>query len=42
LSDADAQKVNQLLDEADALCTEGKFQDASATLATINGLLNKK
>jgi hypothetical protein len=42
LSDADAQKVNQLLDEADALCTEGKFQDASATLATINGMINKK
>jgi len=42
LSDADQQKVNQLLDEADALCTEGKFQDASAKLATINGLINKK
>jgi hypothetical protein len=42
LSEADAEKVNQLLDQADALCTEGKFQDASATLATINGMITKK
>ena len=40
LSEADAEKVNQLLDEADALCTEGKFEDASATLATVKGAIN--
>jgi hypothetical protein len=41
LSDADAEKVNELLDEADALCTEGKFTEASATLATISGMVAK-
>jgi soluble cytochrome b562 len=41
LSDAEAEKINEMLDEADALCTEGKFQEASATLATISKLLNK-
>jgi hypothetical protein len=41
LSEADAEKVNQLLDQADALCTEGKFQDASATLETVNSMVNK-
>ena len=39
LSEADAEKVNELLDEADALCTEGKFPEASATLATINKMV---
>jgi hypothetical protein len=41
LSDADAEKVNELLDEADALCTEGKFAEASATLATITKMVAK-
>ena len=41
LSEADAEKVNELLDQADALCTEGKFQDASATLATVNKMVGK-
>jgi hypothetical protein len=41
LSEADAEKVNLLLDEADAYCTEGKFQEASATLDTINSLVAK-
>jgi hypothetical protein len=41
LSEADAEKVNELLDEADAYCTEGKFQEASATLATVNSLVAK-
>ena len=41
LSDDDAEKVNELLDEADALCTEGNFKDASATLATVNGMVAK-
>ena len=37
----DSEKVNELLDEADALCTEGKFTEASATLATISGMVAK-
>jgi hypothetical protein len=41
LSEADAEKVNELLDEADALCTEGKFAEASATLATVNKMVGK-
>jgi hypothetical protein len=41
LSEADADKVNELLDQADALCTEGKFTEASATLATVNKLVGK-
>jgi hypothetical protein len=41
LSEADAEKVNELLDEADALCTEGKFPEASATLATVNKMVGK-
>jgi hypothetical protein len=40
LSEADAEKANQLLDQADAFCTEGKFQDASATLETVNTMVN--
>ena len=42
LSDADAEKVNEMLDEADALCTEGKFPEASATLATINKMVARQ
>jgi len=42
LSDDEAEQVNQLLDQADALCTEGNFKDASAALAQVNGLINKK
>ncbi len=41
LSEADADKVNELLDTADALCTEGKFPEASATLDTINKMVTK-
>jgi hypothetical protein len=41
LSEADADKVNELLDQADALCTEGKFAEASATLATVNKMVGK-
>jgi hypothetical protein len=41
LSEDDANKVNELLDVADAYCTEGNFQEASATLATINGMVGK-
>ena len=39
LSEADADKVNELLDQADALCEEGKFPEASATLATITKMV---
>jgi len=41
LSDDEAEKVNQMLDEADALCTEGKFPEASTTLDTINKMVAK-
>ena len=35
LSEADAEKVYLMLDEADALCTEGKVDEARATLANV-------
>lgn len=41
LNEADAEKINELLDQADALCTEGKFTEASATLATITKMVSK-
>jgi len=41
LSDADVDKVNELLDQADALCTEGKFAEATVTLATVNKMVGK-
>ena len=41
LSEADADKVNELLDQADALCTEGKIDEATATLATVNKMVGK-
>ena len=41
LNEAVQEKVYQLLVEADALCTEGKSQEASATLATINQMVAK-
>jgi soluble cytochrome b562 len=42
LNDDEAEKVNELLDQADALCTEGNFKDASAALAQVNNLISKK
>ena len=42
LSEEDAEKVNELLDQADAQCTEGNFADATATLATVNKMVGKK
>jgi hypothetical protein len=39
LSEADAEKINQLLDQADAFCTEGNLKDARATLDTVNGIV---
>ena len=41
LSEADVDKVNELLDQADALCTEGKFAEATDTLATVNKMVGK-
>lgn len=41
LSEADAEKIYELLDEADALCTEGNGAEASATLATVNQMVAK-
>lgn len=41
LSDADVDKVNELLDLADALCTEGKIAEATSTLATVNKMVGK-
>ena len=39
LSEADADQINLMLDEADALCTEGKFDEATATLAAITKIV---
>jgi 6-phosphogluconate dehydrogenase (decarboxylating) len=36
LSEAQAEEINVLLDEADALCTEGNYGRASKTLRTVN------
>lgn len=40
LSEGDVEEVNMLLDEADALCTEGKYAEASKTLANVNKLVS--
>lgn len=39
LNEADQEKVYALLDEADALCTEGKSDEAMATLGTVNKMV---
>jgi hypothetical protein len=41
MSDEDFAKVNELLDQADAQCIEGNLKDATATLATVNGMIAK-
>lgn len=41
LSEADAEKIYELLDEADALCTEGNGAEASAALDTVNKMVAK-
>ncbi|MET0667148.1 MAG: hypothetical protein ABWZ01_01395 [Methyloceanibacter sp.] len=41
LSEADAEKIYELLDEADALCTEGNGAEATATLDTVNQMVAK-
>jgi hypothetical protein len=41
LSEADTVKVNDLLDQADAQCTEGNLAEATKTLATVTGMIAK-
>jgi hypothetical protein len=41
LSDADTDKVNELLDEADALCTQGDLAGANKTLGIVDAMLAK-
>ena len=41
LSEDQFNKVNELLDQADAQCTEGNLPEATATLATVNGMIQK-
>ena len=41
LSEEDTEKVNELLDQADAQCTEGNLAEATATLATVNKMVGK-
>lgn len=41
LSEEKAEEITTLLDDADALCTEGKYQKAHATLAKANKMVAK-
>lgn len=41
LSEADAEKIYLLLDEADALCTEGNGEEAGKKLAAVNKMVGK-
>jgi hypothetical protein len=41
LSEADTDKVNELLDQADAQCTEGDLAGATKTLGTVDGMIAK-
>jgi hypothetical protein len=41
ISEDDAEKVDELLDQADADCTAGNFKDASTTLDTVNSIVAK-
>ena len=41
LSEADTEKVNELLDQADAQCTEGDLAKATETLAAVNKIVGK-
>ena len=42
MSEDEYAKVNELLDQADAQCTEGNLSDATATLATVTGMIGRK
>jgi len=39
LSEGEVEEVNLLLDEADALCTEGKYKKAKETLAEVSKMV---
>jgi hypothetical protein len=41
MSDADTEKVNELLDQADAQCTEGDMEGATATLDQVKQMVGK-
>ena len=40
LSESDVEEVNMLLDEADALCTEGNYKEANQTLSNVSKLVS--
>ncbi len=42
ISEEDTEKVNELLDQADAQCTEGNLAEATQTLAKVNGIVAKQ
>ena len=41
LSEEDTEKANELLDQADAQCTEGNLTGATATLADVSKIVAK-
>ena len=41
MSDEDFAKINELLDQADAQCTEGDLNGATETLANVNSLIGQ-
>jgi lipid II:glycine glycyltransferase (peptidoglycan interpeptide bridge formation enzyme) len=41
MSEEDYAKVNELLDQADAQCTEGNLKEATATLAAVTSMISK-
>ena len=41
MNDADTEKVNELLDQADAQCTEGDMDGATATLEQVKTMVAK-
>jgi opacity protein-like surface antigen len=41
ISEDDMEKANELLDQADAQCTEGDLAGATETLAKVNGIVAK-
>ena len=41
MSDEEFAKVNELLDQADAQCTEGDLDGATQTLANVNSMIGQ-
>lgn len=39
LDEGDVEEVNMLLDEADAACTDGDYDQAKTTMAKVKGML---